>query len=828
MSTGNSADFPLSSHRGNGGMNEQNPVFKSTISFPTVPFLSSQGYRNSPLLPESISISGNPLGNSLSTSTIGGTTYNIYPMVLPFNGAPCMMNYGQNVFLSTAMPTQSPLSTSFVLNSSCVTPDTARQTPLVEILRESHETTCQSTSLGMKQQNKVSDDSHEGNEQERESLVDEKHEAKQKKECDCHPATGTCERIQEEIVIDDDDDQEKNKPDVIDPNTAEDKEKQAESTDHPVPRFGRWEVVFEHSRKDTSKNSKKTVTRTTPERRHQVLKNNPAIARTATADIILELECKEMKDFIIPLLNGSMRKLEMKMLPGKQPSEEEEKELGRMYSLYQSDYVPSMDKKREHLIGKIFKKENTAICVLSLLVRSYVAGFTVHKKRNYRVAGCNKLVLQCHTLTKSKREPEEDGHERVKACPWYAIIMVDENGARFTEIESFKVHSLDCLRHFARLTSIEVSFQNYFATAVRPSVMDQFHQTVVRPGTLYQRKFRMKKASIADIDAKFNQLLKKQKIIDGVSNVRSFQEAKLDEETKQVLLFLSYLKKKGYADTFAQFEQQHGVVELIAINIMWKDGKRLLSTHSDAIFVDSMWNVNVNGYFALTIVVQDENTNIRLTSICIAKDESKYSWSTFFSWVKLRVPSFNPQCIITDGASYIGNTFKDVVAPDVHHVVCWWHQRETLKGNYSEQKRLRRICLSIIRASTQEEIQHLKERGKQIPFSKPKDRLNRDKLLDNAEKNALINLKVFTGGTVTNSYSESINKLLREAGLTVRFPMLHVLRSIHNFAVQYKRRTPWPISPTDRIRQVVTRKVLDTVTNGTLLAEKKTSSCYSS
>ena len=80
---------------------------------------------------------------------------------------------------------------------------------------------------------------------------------------------------------------------------------------------------------------------------------------------------------------------------------------------------------------------------------------------------------------------------------------------------------------------------------------------------------------------------------------------------------------------------------------------------------------NVNGYFALTIVVQDENCNIRLACMSITKAEKKVSWKNFFQWVKSVVPTFNPDCIITDGASYISKSFQSVVPSDTVHIVCW-------------------------------------------------------------------------------------------------------------------------------------------------------------
>jgi len=220
------------------------------------------------------------------------------------------------------------------------------------------------------------------------------------------------------------------------------------------------------------------------------------------------------------------------------------------------------------------------------------------------------------------------------------------------------------------------------------------------------------------------------------------------------------------------------------------------SSHHDAIFVDSMWNCNINGYFALTIVVQDENCNIRLTCMSISKLEKKQSWTAFFKWVKSLIPDFEPECIITDGASYIDKSFRSVV------------------------RRIWRILLSIIHSSSREEIEDLKRiaRGLKRP---PKYTLRKlSDLLDKADNSALINLKVFTGGTVTNSLSERINRRLRDAGLKTRTPMLNILRSMHNFAIQYKRRTSYPIPAGDMVRLIMDNESLRTVSNGALRKEK--------
>ena len=724
------------------------------------------------------------------------------------------------------MPSVTPSRSPAIANPSSKTPVLPGQTKAAENVTGSCKRPCQcSSSSGTGQKRRRNVIVIDDDEQERVEIVDTEQDAGQHTESGCSRSSGTCERGQHDVVgIDNEEESRQGRDEMV--AAAHDAEVNAQSDGQPAPKIGRWEVVGECSPKIPSGSLKKSVTGTTPERRHKVLKNNPAIARNATADIILDLECSDLKAFVTPLLNTRHPKLQVKVLRGEETSEVQQEELRQMYSQYQNVYVPLLDKMRASLIGKKFKEVNIAICILSVIIRSYVAGFTVHKKQNFKVAGGgSKVVLQCHTLTKSKRQPKDDEHGDVGECHWYAYIMVDKDGAYFTEIESFKVHSLECLSHFARFTSIEVSFQEFFATSSRPGVMDKLGQNLVHPETLYQRKYRMNRASIGDIDAKFQELLKNQEILETISNLSGYREQglvpQLDEETNNVLLYLSYLKQRGQAETFVDFFPKNGQLEVTSIYVMWKDGKRLLSTHSEAVYLDSIWNANANGYFAQTIVVQDENTNVRLTAICITKKEMRESWYRFFKWVQGVVPTFNPRCIITDGASYIGNSFKEAITSDVVHIVCWWHQRETTRGNYTGQKLLRRICLSIIRSSNKEEITLLKQKGKQIPLPKTIDAAKRDMLLDNAEQNALINLKVFTGGTVTNSYSESINKLLRKAGLTQKFPMLSVLRSITNFAVQYKRRMAWPIAPTDKIRELVDTEVLDKVSNGALRAEKR-------
>jgi len=51
-----------------------------------------------------------------------------------------------------------------------------------------------------------------------------------------------------------------------------------------------------------------------------------------------------------------------------------------------------------------------------------------------------------------------------------------------------------------------------------------------------------------------------------------------------------------------------------------------------------------------------------------------------FSWVKSRVPEFNPLCFISDGASVIHDAFDNTINVVAKHIYCWWHQRQNVKN----------------------------------------------------------------------------------------------------------------------------------------------------
>lgn len=143
-------------------------------------------------------------------------------------------------------------------------------------------------------------------------------------------------------------------------------------------------------------------------------------------------------------------------------------------------------------------------------------------------------------------------------------------------------------------------------------------------------------------------------------------------------------------------------------------------------------------------------------------------------------------------------------------IVCWWHQRENVfkKGTKRE---LAKVFLQMTRAHSKKELEALKAKAKEIAQNDV-EILSSGKFedfLDNCSKTALISLKIFTGGTVTNSYSESINSILRRAGLKTHYCMLTVLRYLDNFSVQHNCPKKYRFRSSDELLSVIIDETID-------------------
>jgi len=500
-----------------------------------------------------------------------------------------------------------------------------------------------------------------------------------------------------------------------------------------LTRFPRWvpskpteKPIAEEEGKSRSEAKTHSVPSVTPEMRHEALRNNPELARRADSEYVLEKEYPQLSRFLIPLLGDSESKLTMKITPALT-----EEEIDRLYSAFCDKVQGIMDSKISCFLEHRFNSAEEAKIALTLFVRSYVAGFTVHQRRKRSTGSCTRYELQCHTVNnrgcskeksngiEATRDPVPPVLPREKCC-WKAHIDEYDSFAIFTRFDSFSVHKRECFRKFSRFISEEVTLQDQFSQYCRPEVMNKLCQTVVIPNTLTQRIVRRNSAVKDEVNKFLKDKTIGQNINPSIVSHPKWLESKEDEVT-DILRYLSHLKEENNVEVLVSFVEKEirnkkNVIirkpgDVSSLNLLYEDGKSLLSTHGEAIFCDSLWNVSENGYFGLTIVVVDENYKLRLGAISICYAEGEESWKDFFSWVKSKVPGFNPRCIATDGAPYIYNAFKAVMSNEAQHILCWWHQREIAKQKWGTNKKLRLLMLRMAYASTEEEILCLKKIG---------------------------------------------------------------------------------------------------------------------
>jgi len=259
---------------------------------------------------------------------------------------------------------------------------------------------------------------------------------------------------------------------------------------------------------------------------------------------------------------------------------------------------------------------------------------------------------------------------------------------------------------------------------------------------------------------------------------------------------------------------------LSVVTFMWPQGESLLKTHSDTIYCDSIWGVEQTGSKLATIVVIDCDNKIRLAASAMMLSESASAWGLFFKWVKECVPSFCPKCIVTDGASFIFSEFQKAINPSkVTHITCWWHKKNTLTKKYGGgtfTKGLTGVTYTEIEM-LQERFSELNDMVERSRHSLPRKQIEEKyKEIQRCFENALVNLKEFTGGTVTNSYAESVNNRLRQAGLTAgngktMFRAILILRGY----CKYTQDKVTNLSPAvqRRIQQVFQEDVISCVSN---------------
>ena len=149
----------------------------------------------------------------------------------------------------------------------------------------------------------------------------------------------------------------------------------------------------------------------------------------------------------------------------------------------------------------------------------------------------------------------------------------------------------------------------------------------------------------------------------------------------------------------------------------------------------------------MTVVVVNEHNCPVLGAACVTTSERKDSWKRFFSWIKKTIPSFNPFCVVTDGATYIYDAFVEAV-PDskAKNIVCWWHRNEQARKKHGLEQKVRQKILSLAYACDPSEVEtiqgQIEEMVQEVTEPRTYNRLMKE--YEKQKSTMAVNLKCFT------------------------------------------------------------------------------------
>lgn len=352
----------------------------------------------------------------------------------------------------------------------------------------------------------------------------------------------------------------------------------------------------------------------------------------------------------------------------------------RAYQKYLTEVAPHLNLVFATLKEWTFKSVEDAHMTFNLIIRSYVAGFCVHVKQTRpRSGGLVTTKMECHTS--SHHGSRKEGHEEARKCQWCVTLKEREKGSfRITEVSDFLKHCIQCIAKSGRLTPVEVKHQKGLKQSTRQEMMGMLKQCSVSEKTVRKQKYRVLMGVKKKLSEYFLAQIKNQLPDMSLTNLEAMDPTTdtISEETLMIIKYLSFEKDKGLLSKMVfRKDGEQGMV-WCATHLMWEGGQALLKSHSDVIFCDSMWNVSKEKDRLLTIVVIDSHYKLKLAAMSLVHQEREQEWKNFFLWVKEKVPSFSPQCVVTDGASYIMSGFEKAVPCGAQNIVCWWHQSKKL------------------------------------------------------------------------------------------------------------------------------------------------------
>ena len=508
------------------------------------------------------------------------------------------------------------------------------------------------------------------------------------------------------------------------------------------------------------------------EEQMKLLQSDPTIPNSMLGRAVAQHT--EEQGGVLAQVNELVNKGQIEVLA---PKYEQKQVSEQEYERYKKEYVGILNEIAAKFQTFQFQTLEDAVFSFGKVFRSYVQSFGLGMKEYHHGKRTQTYYFECATAShhkKTKSSDEEDGGEGgCQRCKWKAWLKVENGLYMFGRIDNFMLHTPACLGRIPKMNKIEAQMMKHFkpkdfaelqsAGAILPWATPK---STKRAENSYKRKAL--RQFLDEVTQKFIAANGEVKQVQEVSNITLEMLGDVEDEFNDVAFLIKLLtafKNSDNATVFAHFQTEaNGIQVLSHVCLMGATQRIKMTTHSDCIFCDSMWKVEQGGANLLTVVVINEHNRPVLGASCFATQETKEAWTTFFNWIKSVVPSFNPLCVATDGASYIFDAFKNAM-PDstAKNMVCWWHRKTQNSKKVGIEQKIGRKILSLAFACDATEVQKLQDKITQMLGTVENQRM-RNRLMKDFQKQLStipLNMTCFTAGTVANSFAETVNHQLR-------------------------------------------------------------------
>lgn len=437
------------------------------------------------------------------------------------------------------------------------------------------------------------------------------------------------------------------------------------------------------------------------------------------------------------------------------------------------------------LVSRFDKKEDAEIALKVLVCRAFKGvSVTCNRKTTdyaeYRCTRCKPEVIS----NESVREYFGDKVSfKNPSCIWKAILVKDptKQSFFFCYVDSLSSHIPFCFAHKPKLTF---------------NLLEAVNKEKNPKGSLGGIQYLLK--TKASINITPRNISRHDFHLMGTISARATNEyiklynsldnsiAELEDDIKSVLGILHFIKNN--IDEGFEYEYElsnQGRFDYLAF--MTSAQKEDIALFGDLLFIDSTFSVCNDGYKLINVVLIGNKYNSLLAATAFVRHEYASNYEKVLKFIDKNVPAPKkiPMTLISDCAPQIHSAMSKI-HPYAVHIHCAFHllKDEKLFQNCNtvteeHKEEIRKYAYTAILSSSQVYVENAIAQLCKYANIYPELRGRLMYIVCQSKNGARPNQKTFSGNTVSSSRVESLNSVIKKAGLNSDISLLESISILY-------------------------------------------------